>query len=195
MGCASCSPFTAESSADQKDALSKMVISPGDFDRSFGLPCEKASDCTLPLVCESNRCAVPPSLTGRVNEKTPVLSFHSSKGAQRIYIEIADSEYTRQKGMMKRKAFDQNWGMLFIFQNHLRRSFWMSQTYIPLDMVFIRRDGSVSNTVENAAPLDEGPRYVSTDRVKYVLELPAGAVQRFGIDTSSRFDLSSFESK
>ena len=189
MGCASCSVSVGN------DALQNMVISQGDFDRSFGLPCEETPDCALPLVCENYRCVVPPSLTGRVDEKTPVLSFTGSKGSHGIYIEIADTEYTRQKGMMKRKAFAQNWGMLFIFQNNLRRSFWMSQTYIPLDMVFIRRDGSVSNTVENAAPLDEGPRYVSTDRVKYVLELPAGSVQRFGIDTSSQFDMASFDRK
>lgn len=86
-----------------------------------------------------------------------------------------------------RRAFHPDWGMLFVYPNEARRGFWMHNTYIPLDMVFIRRDGSVSNTHENAQALNDEPRYTSTDRVKYVLELPAGSVKKYGINTKTQF--------
>ena len=82
--------------------------------------------------------------------------------------------------------------MLFIFPNELRRSFWMSHTYLPLDIVFIDKDGTVSNFYKNAKPLDERPRYTSNKRVRYVLELPAGSIERFGIDNSTSFDTTQF---
>ena len=82
--------------------------------------------------------------------------------------------------------------MLFIVPNELRRSFWMSHTYLPLDIVFIDKDGTVSNFYKNAKPLDERPRYTSNKRVRYVLELPAGSIERFGIDNSTTFDTTQF---
>ena len=68
----------------------------------------------------------------------------------------------------------------------------MHNTYIPLDMVFIRDDGSVSNIHENAEALNDIPRYFSSDKVKYVLELPAGSVQNHHIDKTTKFDVSSY---
>ena len=100
-----------------------------------------------------------------------------------------------QRGMMMRKACQPDWGMLFVYPSEGMRSFWMHNTYIALDMVFIRRDGSVSNVIENAEPLNDIPRYESTDRVQYVLELPAGTAAKYRIKPGSRFDMASFRER
>ncbi len=177
---------------DASQIAAALVISQRDFAQSYRLSCEKNRDCALPLVCNRGLCGVPPSVAGNPDDQTPKLVFKTGGAEQSIYLEIAADDYTRQKGMMNRKTCDPKWGMLFIFPNEARRSFWMSNTYLPLDIIFIDKFGNVSNFYQNAKPLDEGPRYTSDKRVRYVLELPGGSIARYGIDASSAFDVAPF---
>lgn len=172
--------------------LPQMVIEPQDFNHDIGKICKKTHECTAPLVCDG-QCIVPPSITGRVDEKTPRISFTTPSGKHEVLLEVVDEDYTMQRGLMMRKQCLPGWGMLFIYSGQAKRAFWMHNTYIPLDMVFFRADGSVSNVVENAEPLNDGPRYMSTDKVKYVLELPAGKVAEYGIVSGSTFDVAAFK--
>ena len=185
----SCSTPSVHASHDVDMALEQMVMDRAAFDRNYLNYCSTMQQCQAPLVCLNQQCVIPPSLLGRPAEKTPSLTLVNGESRQNLWLEICDDDYTRARGMMMRKSFAQGWGMLFVFDNDARRSFWMANCYIPLDMVFIRKDGSVSNVIENAEPLNTEPRYMSTDRVRYVLELPAGSIRQYQITTATKFIL------
>lgn len=191
VGClaTSCSSQPQKSAVDVDKALEQMVIERSAFDRHFQNYCSAMQDCQTPLVCADKKCDVPPSLLGTPTETTPTLTIVNGDSQQKLWLEICDDDYTRARGMMMRKSFVKGWGMLFAFQDDAKRSFWMANCYIPLDMVFIRKDGSVSNVIENAEPLNPQPRYQSTDRVRYVLELPVGSIQQYQITTATKFVL------
>jgi len=97
-----------------------------------------------------------------------------------VRVEICDDPYERSRGMMFRDGMAQGWGMLFLFGRQQVHRFWMKNTYIPLDMLFLGDDGTVQGIVERAKPLDltgRGIRGPSLD----VLELPGGAAHKLGI--------------
>ncbi|MDO6517844.1 DUF192 domain-containing protein [Zobellia uliginosa] len=95
-------------------------------------------------------------------------------------IEIAESEYETQTGLMYRKSMKADRGMLFIFPEVAGHSFYMKNTEFPLDIIFIKEDMTIANYHENAQPLNESS-LPSQGAVQYVLELNAGLVQNFGI--------------
>ena len=185
-----CSKFSGQASGeDVSAALSMMVIDRSSFDRDYQKDCTHTRDCTAPLACFGGKCTVPPAMTGKIDEATPEIRFTGKNGDGAVRVEVENDEYLMARGMMMRKFCQPGWGMLFVYPDEGKRAFWMHNTYIALDMVFIRADGSVSNVVANAEPLNDVPRYLSTDRVKYVLELPAGDAQKYGIISGTKFDL------
>lgn len=97
-------------------------------------------------------------------------------------VEIALSSEQLQNGLMHRTQMDANAGMLFWFGGQEReRSFWMKNTLIPLDILFIKKDGTIHHIHENARPMDETP-VPSQGEVAAVLEINAGRAQALGID-------------
>jgi uncharacterized membrane protein (UPF0127 family) len=86
---------------------------------------------------------------------------------------------------MFRRELPEDRGMVFVFPEQQIQSFWMKNTLIPLDMVFVSQDGTVVGVVENAAPLTEEPRSVGIPSL-YVLEFAAGAAKKFGISSGSK---------
>ena len=76
-------------------------------------------------------------------------------------------------------------GMLFVYENEAIRSMWMKNTYIPLDMVFARADGSVTNVVADTVPQTLDSK-LSSGPARFVLELNAGTARRLGIGRRSR---------
>lgn len=88
-------------------------------------------------------------------------------------IEIADDEYSTQTGLMYRKSMGTNQGMLFIFPNTDYRSFYMKNTEIGLDIIYIAEDKTIVSIQKNAKPFDETP-LPSEGAAKYVLEVNAG---------------------
>lgn len=95
-------------------------------------------------------------------------------------IEIADNEYETQTGLMYRDSLAQDHGMLFIFPTEEMHSFYMKNTNIPLDILFIRTDQTIATIAENTSPMDESS-ISSGVPVRYVLEVNAGYVKRHGI--------------
>ncbi|MBL8650982.1 MAG: DUF192 domain-containing protein [Sphingopyxis sp.] len=96
-------------------------------------------------------------------------------------VEIARTPEEQAKGLMFRTSLPDNGGMLFPFEKPRFASFWMKNTLIPLDMFFIRADGSIDRIAENTIPENLEP-VVSGGEVSAVLELAGGTAARLGID-------------
>lgn len=95
-------------------------------------------------------------------------------------VELALTDAQRQKGLMYRKSLAENEGMLFIFRDEALRSFWMRNTYIALDIIFVKADGTIVNIVE-AEPLTDNQRR-SSSPAKAVLEIRRGLSKELGIE-------------
>jgi len=109
----------------------------------------------------------------------------SKSGVHVFAVEIADTEPAREKGLMYRKSLPPGHGMLFDFHSEQPVGFWMKNTYIPLDMIFIRGDGRILNIAENAEPLSE--RVIqSAGPVLAVLEVAGGTARKLGIAPGDR---------
>src|SRR4029453_18797040 len=83
----------------------------------------------------------------------PEVILGTRGGPQRVRVEIARSEPERRNGLMYRRALDPGRGMIFLWEQPGRLKFWMKNTYIPLDMIFIGADKHVVYVEENAEPL------------------------------------------
>lgn len=109
-----------------------------------------------------------------------VISDSTGSPRTKIDIEIADTEFDRELGLMMRKTMEENQGMLFIFPDAEPQSFWMRNTFIPLDMVFIDSSKQIITIRKNTRPLSDTD-YSSTGPAQYVLEVNAGFTDKYGI--------------
>ena len=103
----------------------------------------------------------------------------------RVDIEIAESPDELEIGLMDRSAMDADQGMLFLFPREDYRSFWMKNTILPLDMIFINADMEIVTIHADTTPFSE-QSYPSTRPARYVLEVNAGFAQDRGIGTGDR---------
>ena len=104
----------------------------------------------------------------------------AASGPARFTVEMATTDETRRTGLMFREHLGADEGMLFDFGKEDYRSFWMKNTPLPLDMVFIKADGTVSSVAENTIPYSESPD-LSSEPVRAVLEINGGRAQALGI--------------
>ena len=113
------------------------------------------------------------------------LEVVTSTGQHAFKIEIADNDATRERGLMDRRYMAANHGMLFEFDREAPVAFWMKNTYIPLDMVFIASSGVVTHVVANAEPLSE--RVIpSAGPCVAVLELNGGTAASIGLKVGDK---------
>jgi hypothetical protein len=101
-------------------------------------------------------------------------------GAARFSVEVADDEAERGRGLMFREALAPSAGMLFVYESPRRARFWMKNTLIPLDMIFLDAAGVVTRVHADAVPLDETP-IDGGPGVRFVLEIGGGLAARLGI--------------
>ena len=119
---------------------------------------------------------------------TDVLIIHASEHAcYRLDIYLAMNNEQRARGLMHVRSLPQTTGMLFVYESNGYLSIWMKNTYIPLDIVFARADGSVSSIEYDAEPLSLRSMR-ALEPVRYVLELNAGVAERLSIDQHSRIE-------
>ncbi|HEY1416846.1 MAG TPA: DUF192 domain-containing protein [Myxococcaceae bacterium] len=109
-------------------------------------------------------------------------------GNHRLTVEIADTSPLRTRGLMWRSELPEGTGMLFIFPDEVVQSFWMRNTLIPLDMVFIDKRGKVVGVVQWAEPRTLSSRTVGKPSL-YVLEVPAGWTSKNGVRAGSTVEL------
>ncbi len=95
-------------------------------------------------------------------------------------IEIAETEYETQTGLMYRASMEENQGMLFIFPKEAMRSFYMKNTEFPLDIIYIDGNQKIASFQKNAQPYDE-TGLTSKVPIKYVLEVNAGLSDKMGL--------------
>jgi len=112
--------------------------------------------------------------------KMPLIRIVSDNSIIPVYVEIANDPAEQSRGLMFRKSMEWNNGMFFVFDEDRKLSFWMKNTYIPLDMIFINNEFKIIDIKENAKPCLEMPcpTYSSKEPVKYVLEVNAGFAQK-----------------
>ena len=115
----------------------------------------------------------------------PTLEIASMTGVHVFAVELAETEAQHAKGLMFRRELPEGQGMLFDFHREQEVSFWMENTYISLDMIFIRGDGRILRIAENTEPLST--RIIrSGGPVRAVLEVIAGTARKFGIEPGDR---------
>ena len=100
-----------------------------------------------------------------------------------VYLALSPEQ--QRRGLMFVRQIPLQTGMLFVYERDDLQSMWMKNTYISLDIIFARADGTVASVIRNTEPLSLRS-LSSTEPVRFVLELNAGAARRFGIGTSSR---------
>lgn len=117
------------------------------------------------------------------------LVFSDSLGniKTKIDIEIADDDYQRQLGLMNRKEMKENEGMLFIFPRQDWLSFWMRNTLISLDMIFVNENKQIVTIHKNTRILSDSS-YPSTKPARYVVEVIAGFTDKYNIQVGDKID-------
>jgi len=113
------------------------------------------------------------------------LEIATKNGVHIFAVEMATTDEEKQKGLMYRRELADGKGMLFDFSPEQQISMWMKNTYISLDMIFIRADGRILRIAEGTEP--ESTRVISSGGLaRGVLEVPAGTAQKYGIAPGDR---------
>ena len=114
------------------------------------------------------------------NQKPKQGDFSFPQHNLNLQIERAENLAHQAKGLMYREKLDENKGMLFVFSNETQRTFWMKNTYISLDLIYVSKDKKIVEIKENIEPcqVDDCPTYTSENKAQYVLEVNAGFVQK-----------------
>jgi hypothetical protein len=108
------------------------------------------------------------------------LEIVTKDGVRVFEVEMAVTEEEQEQGLMYRRELADGKGMLFDMGEERPAVFWMKNTYMSLDMIFIRADGSIASIAESTTPLSEA-RVYSGAPVRGVLEVVAGTAKRYGI--------------
>lgn len=112
--------------------------------------------------------------------KLETVEVVTSRGRARFQVEIAATQAEQARGLMFRKALAPDRGMLFTYKRPQPAAYWMKNTLIPLDIIFIQPDGRILSIVRNARPHDETP-LPSGGLVLGVLEIAGGRAAQLGI--------------
>jgi uncharacterized protein len=112
------------------------------------------------------------------------VELRNGEAIARFNIEVADTDAERATGLMNREKLAASAGMLFVYDTPRHASFWMKNTLIPLDMIFVDSTGLVTSVHSMAKPLDKTP-VDGGEGVAFVLEINGGLAKRLGIIAGS----------
>lgn len=180
-----CEPRIEEPTPPRKDPAVKSVDPPK--------AAASAERCMLPTPKEPSR----PAFAGPVPDPRcpadpgPVPKLRSGKvvfpdaARTTLTVEIAERDEERMRGLMYRKSLDEARGMIFRFEERRDHTFWMKNTCIPLDMLFIDEDGFIVGIEENVPTLNESSYHAGCPS-SYVLEVNAGWARRHGVVAGQR---------
>lgn len=127
-----------------------------------------------------------------IKMRRDTLTLHTASGAHRIDIEVAETDREKQYGLMFRTTLGDSEGMLFPYGRPQEITMWMRNTYISLDMIFIRGDGIVHRVATDTEPFSE--RIVASQGdVTAVLEMKAGSARRLALKPGDRVEYKDFK--
>ena len=115
----------------------------------------------------------------------PAVRFETSRGPWIVQVELARTDAQRTRGLMFRQDLPRDHGMLFVFEETSEHTFWMHNTLIPLDLIYLGDDRGVVGVVANAAPRTEVPRTVGKPS-RYVVEVSGGEAAAHGVGPGTR---------
>lgn len=158
--------------------------------RSAGRTAVLTAMMVAPLLAASAcRAESPPAVATEAAVPAPValetLTIDSARGSLTFKVEIADDEAERQKGLMYRTSLAPDAGMLFIWDKAAPRAFWMRNTYIPLDIIYIGAGGQIVSIAAMTEPFNETP-IPSEGPALAVLEIAGGRAAELGIAIGDR---------
>ncbi|TQI69901.1 hypothetical protein JM79_0794 [Gramella sp. Hel_I_59] len=123
------------------------------------------------------------------NKEAEVYLMHSNGDTlRRIDVELAESDYEKQTGLMYRESLEREQGMLFVYESARVRNFYMKNTYIPLDILYYGTDSTLVSIQKNATPRDE-TNLPSDGPAQFVLEINAGLADEWGVTSRSTFSV------
>jgi uncharacterized membrane protein (UPF0127 family) len=126
----------------------------------------------------------------RLGDPGPVARIHRSSGPVDVVVEIVATPAAREQGLMYRKSLADGTGMLFVFDEEAEHPFWMKNTLIPLDMIFIAGTKKIVGIAANTHPLSLAQVTVGKPS-RWVLEVPGGWTARNGVRTGDTVELPS----
>ncbi len=154
----------------------------------------------LPLFSggSGGRSSIPPNPNSNTSSTMPepsftkegelsIISNTTGEIIKKIDIEKADNDMERAFGMMYRKSMQDTRGMLFLFEEPKPQSFWMKNTYIPLDIIYIDENKKITTIHPNATPLSESS-LPSKGNAQFVLEVRGGFCQDYGVQVGDSID-------
>ncbi|MCJ2013453.1 DUF192 domain-containing protein [Methylobacterium sp. J-076] len=150
-----------------------------------------AGACLAPVVAVPLVPAAAQAVAKAAQAPTETLTIATAGGARRFAVEVMRDDASRSRGLMFRRHMAPDHGMLFDFERDEPVTMWMKNTYLPLDMVFIRPDGTVSRVAADTEPLSTAI-IPSNGPVLAVLELNAGTAARLGIKAGDKVEHSMF---
>ena len=119
------------------------------------------------------------------SEVEPQVIFESESGPISVTLEVVSTPAKIERGLMHRRHLAPNRGMIFVFASERVRSFWMKNTLIPLDMLFVKEDMTIAGIERDTVPLSLESRSVGIP-TQYVIEVNGGFTARHGIEAGSR---------
>jgi hypothetical protein len=143
---------------------------------------------SLPVGLLALALSVSPA-TGRLSTEKIVID--TQKGPKIFKVEIAADDAARATGLMHRTHLAHGAGMLFDFHKPVMTAFWMKDTPLSLDIIFVRPDGTISMVAANAPP-NSTSEIVSPEPVRAVIEINGGAAHDFGIGPGDKVHAATF---
>ena len=150
------------------------------------------SSTGLCLLALALGCAANPGCRKEATGPPEVELVNARGQPVRVRVEVADNSQEREQGLMHRRHLDPDAGMLFVYPFESAQSFWMKNTYIPLDLFFIGNNRRIVGLVENTKPLSLERIQVDMPS-KFILEVNAGFARKHGIREGSRVRFSGIE--
>lgn len=179
----------ASESAKPAARVAAAAPASGAVSSDAGPRCIAATPADAPaLPPPASAAACPADPEGIPKLKTAQVSFPDAPRQPKVEVELVTTEREIQRGLMYRQSMPEEHGMLFRLEERREHTFWMHNTCLPLDMLFVDDDGTVVGIVEGAAPLTDTTRTVGCPS-SWVLEVNAGWCRRHGVRAGQKMGI------
>jgi uncharacterized membrane protein (UPF0127 family) len=194
LGCSRTPPEPAPTSATDSPAVTSQKASPmtvpaAPAATASSRRCIATTPAEAPPIPEvASLAACPKDPDGSPKAETGLVTFPEAPGTPKVDVELALIERDITRGLMYRRSMPEDHGMLFRLDERKEHMFWMHNTCMPLDMLFVDEDDTIVGIVEAATPLTDSSRTVGCPS-RYVLEVNAGWSRRHGVRAGQKLSI------